>query len=407
MRLPLNFLLYLGSLGLIGQAGLWIYQASDKLGAPAGSSLTKQGQDTAVERVANGKGQGPATVSWAYDHPEWWQLFKTANFTGKLPPKPVDPKAVVDDKPKALDVRPLEEIIELVTLVCDGDGARTHVVVRYKTAANVKPPEDVLRQMAVATAAPTRDVAPASPIKPPAAGQPKPAPGSSAVKPTSQLPINTGPREYMQQVKVGDALWEPFTDIKLVAVSNDAEIATFSRKVPGAKPGDPPAERQDQLVRTVMGIGQDAMRAIINARGGGSAAGKGVTQNQPAAGQKWVETEETKKIDNTWHIGTNDVKQYQESRDTLLESVNLEAYSSPFGDLRGVRVANIDSGLSQRYGVQAGDVLLDVNGEKVRSRADALQVGQQQYNRGVRTFDVHFLSNGQVVTRTYQAPDRH
>jgi hypothetical protein len=407
MRLPLNFLLYVGSLGLIGQAGLWIYQASDKLGATAGSELTKQGQNTASDRVTAGKGQGPATVSWRYDNPEWWQLFKTANFIGKLPPKPVDPKAVAEDKPKALDVRPLEEIIELVTLMCDGDGKRTHVVVRYKTAANVKPPEDVLRQMAVATAPPppTRDVAPAPGTKPPVAPA-KPPPGSSAVKPTSQLPVNTGPREYQHQVKVGDSLWEPFTDIKLVSVSSDAEIATFSRKVPGSKPGDPPTERTDQLVRTAMGISQNTMQSIINARG--SNAAKGLIPSKPAAGNKWIETEETKKIDSTWHIGSNDVKHFQENRDALLEGVNLEGYQSQFGsDMRGVRIANIDPGLSQRYGVQQGDVLLDVNGEKVRSRADALQVGQQQYNRGVRTFDVHFLSNGQVVTRTYQAPDRN
>jgi hypothetical protein len=399
MRLSLELLLYAGALGVLGQTGSWIYQATDRLGAPAGSELTRQGQDTATDRVAAGKGQRPGKVSWAYDQPEWWPLFRTANFVGRLPPKPTDSDAAAEDQRKVLAVRPLEEIIELVTLMCDGDGKRTHVVVRYKTA-DVKPPEDVLRQMQAAMPiVPAHDVAPrGGKSQAGLLGNKQSTIGSAVVRPTTGLPISHAAREYVQEVTVGESLWEPYSDVTLVAVSPDAETATFRRRVPGCKPGDPAVERVDHLAKNFIEH-RDVAAEFLWVRTGWQTTG------HPASKIKWVDTEETVKVDDVWHIGTKDSKHYQDDRDALLEGVHLEAYRSSIGSgLSGVSVANIEPNLSQRYGVQPGDVLLDINGEKVHGRADALQVGHQQYNRGVRTFDAHFLANGQVITRTYQLP---
>ena len=62
--------------------------------------------------------------------------------------------------------------------------------------------------------------------------------------------------------------------------------------------------------------------------------------------------------------------------------------------------------LASSYGVQTGDVLLKINGRKISSKAQATNMVKKDYQRGVRTFATEWLSNGQVVERVYQAPDR-
>jgi hypothetical protein len=74
--------------------------------------------------------------------------------------------------------------------------------------------------------------------------------------------------------------------------------------------------------------------------------------------------------------------------------------------LKGVVFRNIEPGIAQKFGVAQGEVLISLNDEKVETKADALAVGKRQYNRGTRTFVAKFLSNGQVIERSYQLPDR-
>ena len=62
--------------------------------------------------------------------------------------------------------------------------------------------------------------------------------------------------------------------------------------------------------------------------------------------------------------------------------------------------------MAQRFGVAKDDVILSINGEAVQSKADALNLGRRQYDRGTRPFVVRYLSGGQVVDRTYQTSDR-
>ena len=53
-----------------------------------------------------------------------------------------------------------------------------------------------------------------------------------------------------------------------------------------------------------------------------------------------------------------------------------------------------------------GEVLIEINSRKVESKAQAVSLVKADYNRGVRTFTTKWWANGQVVDRTYQAPDK-
>lgn len=80
------------------------------------------------------------------------------------------------------------------------------------------------------------------------------------------------------------------------------------------------------------------------------------------------------------------------------------AVGDPVPDMPGVR--NVDAKLAKILGIAAGEVLIELNGRAVRSRSEALEIGERDYERGVRTFTTKLLANGAVVERTWQAPDR-
>jgi len=128
------------------------------------------------------------------------------------------------------------------------------------------------------------------------------------------------------------------------------------------------------------------------------------TAAAPADAGQWVDVEETKRIDNVWNIGRNDEKSFVDNDEKFLEQINLDTYKSRFDGTTGVKVVNIDSQIGNRFGIQSGDVLLSVNGEEVRNKPEAISVVKRQYNRGTRQFVARFLSGGQIVERTYQAP---
>jgi C-terminal processing protease CtpA/Prc len=74
--------------------------------------------------------------------------------------------------------------------------------------------------------------------------------------------------------------------------------------------------------------------------------------------------------------------------------------------MRGLSVRNIKSDVAQKFGVQTGDVLLEVNNRKVSSKAQAVNMVKKDYKRGVRSYATKWLSNGQEVTRVYLAPNK-
>ena len=414
MRLPVNALLYLASIGLLAASGWFFYNATEKLGAPKPSTFSESGRKDGESSVARGKGMGPSTANWSYTPQSWWQSFREARLIGKLPPEPVqpgqeEPKPVEPPKPP---VKPLEQIIEVISLLYEstigGKGGDSLAVIRYKPEANVQPPEDVLRRYAAAAnQLPVGGVRPADVVAAP--GRPG-ARTPNQPRAATSMPITAGSKDYVQYLLPGEALWPPYTDIVLARIASDAESAFFQRKdmpLPQVQPGDPaPQPVEEELVKSSMPLSQEVMKELLEQRRAGRAvSGAGEeTASAPADAGQWVDVEETKRIDNVWNIGRNDEKSFVDNDEKFLEQINLDTYKSRFDGTTGVKVVNIDSQIGNRFGIQSGDVLLSVNGEEVRNKPEAISVVKRQYNRGTRQFVARFLSGGQIVERTYQAP---
>lgn len=420
MRFPVNFVLYLGSAGLLGLAGYLFYHATSKLGAPPAQSFYERGSSQAAELIKRGKGAGASSATWSYMNQEWWAKFKDANFTGKLPPPPPDATADLK-KPEAPAVvqTPLENIIELITLVCDGHSGgtagSTQIVVRYKPEAQVEPPpeelrrRELLRNGGAGTPSGPSDVA----LPPPQGGRDGGNRRGGRQGPATPMPSSTqSTNEWIQTVKPGEALWGQYGNIKLARVSGDCDFAVFTRELPaaaGAGDGqEAPKPVEEKLYKLGVGISNAVMEAIRML--GGHPATQVASQPATAAassGVSWIDTDETIRKDNVFHIGRNDAAKFQDSED-LLAGVGLDDYVSRYGgSTRGVRIVNVDSQLASKYGVAAGEVIVAINDVPVRTRSEAINTGKKQYNLGTRTFVIKFLNTaGQFVERTYQAPDK-
>jgi hypothetical protein len=165
-----------------------------------------------------------------------------------------------------------------------------------------------------------------------------------------------------------------------------------------------PAE--EELLKTSMNLSQDVLRELRRLEGRDGEVAAKTTQAAEVPKGAWVDVEETTQIGGVRHIGRKDEQRFREQGDEMFAQLNLDTYVSQRGDVRGLQVRNVDPQLSRQFGVGQGDVLLEVNGRPVRTKAQAIQQGKQDYERGVRTFVTKWLSNGQVIERTYQAPDR-
>ena len=87
------------------------------------------------------------------------------------------------------------------------------------------------------------------------------------------------------------------------------------------------------------------------------------------------------------------------------EEVGVSTYKARVGNYEGLKIDRVSSRLSS-FGFQPGDVVLSVNGEKVKSKSQAYSVGKRQYEGGTRLFVVQVL-NGRgtgVETRTITVP---
>lgn len=420
MKLPIPSVLYLASAALLGFGGWTVYQMLPLWKESVRKAATDRGQADALDLLTKGRGQSDAVLDWVYTRAtaDWWASFKDANLIGKLPPPPPEPdgpKEPVEEPPKP--VRPLEEIFELVAVVHDtetGTGGNSHVIIRYKPEANVQPPEWYVRENMAPTAAATtpgpRDLAPNRPAANPAG----PAARPPAPRPTTPMPVSNVGREILQYAWVsggddprrGSRLWPPFEDIRLVRVAADAKSAFFVRTPPPPKPGEPAKEPQEEeLLQTTLGVSQDVLRELRRLEGRAADTPRPVA---PAAGAtpKWVDVQETTRVGAVVNIGRKDEQRFRDNSEEFLTQLNLDTYVSKSSSLKGLQVRNVDPQLATRFGVQQGDVLIELNGRAVQTKAQAMQMGKADYERGVRTFQTKWWSNGQVVERTYQAPDR-
>jgi hypothetical protein len=412
MKLPVNFLLYLCSAGLLAQAGMWFVAASPKLKGEQPAKFHERGATAAANLLSQGRGTTSSGANWVYGSSQgWWERFKNVNLTGKLPPPP--PVKVEDpekDKPPPSPDKPITQILDLVSLAYDGTsggkGGDTHVVVRYKPEANVKPPEEVMRSLQNPVSSGPRP----SDVTSGPGGRSKrgdrTAKGADAPAAAAPLPVAAGGSpEILQLLRPGMSLWKDYEDIKLVEVSADASSAFFVRIKADAPPGTDP--KPEEVFKSSMAMTQEVQRLIKDMQLKGMVSANALPRSAPAATSSWLDVEETTRQGDTWHIGKNDFANFEgEKQDRFLERVNVDAYQSRIdSSVRGVQVRNVDSQLGAAYGVQAGDVLRSINDEAVRNKAEVLNVLRKQYNVGTRTFKTKWITaTGQEVERIYQAP---
>lgn len=430
MRLPIPLLLYVTSAGLFAFAGWTVYEMLPLWKESVRTEATGLGQREAEKLLTSGKGQGGPSITWRYGQGAWWQAFRDANLIGKLPPPPPEASSEAEKPPPVVEkpVRPLEELFELVAIVYDsqtGAGGSSHVIIRYKPEANIQPPEWYVRENmmppaasasvpasardVVATRPPTARPGAAPPAPP--AGQRPPANGA---RPSSPMPVSSVGREMLQKLWIDDGgdprrsshLWEPYPEIKLVRVASDARAAFFVRVPPPPKEGEAAVEpKEEEMLKTTLGLSQDVLRELRRLQGRDDTAVR-TAPAAPAAQPKWVDVEETTMMNRTVNIGRKDERVFRDNPDQIFSQINLDTYVSKSGSLSGLQVRNVDPQLAARFGVQQGEVLVELNGRPVQTKAQAMQVGKADYERGVRTFQTKWWSNGQIVERTYQAPDR-
>jgi hypothetical protein len=230
------------------------------------------------------------------------------------------------------------------------------------------------------------------------------------------MPIaSTTNREILQKLWIDDggnprrssSLWPKFEHIKLVRVAPDAQSAFFVRDVP-AQEGQPAVEpKEEELLKTTAEIPQDVLIALrkLQGRGGIAAGGRDDRPLESEAPKQWRDVEETTRFGDQFHIGRSDERRFRSSGD-IFNDVYVDTYVSKTSKLRGVSVRSVEPKLADSYGIQTGDVLLKVNNRPITSKAQATNMVKKDYQRGVRTFATEWLSNGQVVQRVYQAPDR-
>ena len=432
MKLPVNAFLYLVSTGLLGTAGFTFYrtfpdQTTDARMARHNEGL-KQGRDllaSAKDKGAQGKDR-----TWNYAGTWWKNGFMGANVLGKEKPKDVGGPVAEVAKTATVTVQPLADIIELVAVMygssapgdanpgkydpSSGKGDRSHVIVRYK--GNVTPPEWYQRENQPVTS--TAPAAPGDAVAATQAGRAgqRGAGGRSGGGPkaVTQMPganASTAGAEILQHVWVaGDGtphfentLWAPYSDIKLVRVDLDSRYAVFVRVPPPPKEGEKPEEpKEEQLFQTSVPMSQEMAKAMSEILRQPDPTQPKNDKPLAAPSDAWVEVDDTQKINGRWQVGRKDQAMFNGDAKFFEQNVNAESYTR--GSVRGLMIRNVNPQIASRFGISPGEVLIEVNGEHVETRADAMAVGKRQYDRGTRTFVATFLSNGQRIDRTYQMP---
>jgi|GEM_PF-4009198 len=429
MRLSLPILLYATALGLFGWAGWTVYETIPLMNSQTAEQASMNGINKSKDLIKRGRGADRQGSGLNYNATDWWRQFKDINLIGKLPPKEptqeeLDRQKQEEQAPK-VDMTPLEDIFELVSLVYDGKdagrGGDTHVIIRYKPTANVTPPLWWMKENQVpGGVGGPRDLsaAPASAKTRSTRGRGRRGGKSSSGKAPAAMPTAmptatlTG-REFLQKIWVdaGDdprraaSLWPSYGHIKLVRVAPDAQSAFFLREVPAsAEAASAEAPKEEELLKTTAEIPQDVLLALRKLQGRGGPRVDRVARDEAQQSQ-WQEVEETTRVGNQFHIGRKDEQRFRSSGD-FFNNVYVDTYVSKTTSLRGVSVRSVETKLAQAYGIQTGDVLLEVNSRKITSKAQATNMVKKDYQRGVRTFSTKWLSNGQVIERVYQAPDK-
>lgn len=401
-KFPINLLLYLITLGLLGGSGFYFYEAVNLPRQPD----HKKNRDLAKRAIERGKQRESVDPADNYNDGSW-QSFAEANFTGKLPPKiDVEP---VDQGPVATKVdatTPLEEIFTIQGIYYDATGSR--VIISYKPSANVQPPADELKKRAAQQSNQN--------LPPGARGQRSNSTragrrGNRGV--AASLPILNNPNAGMvHHLSLADAdknaLWTPYQHIRLVSVSDDAAYAVFQRQQPDQEAKD--WEAGIKVFKGVLDLDPDILKRLYEAQFG-SSGGREVQRSRNASranpGNTWLPTATTKfRGKGTWDIGQEEYARIREDPARVFnEDIGLRTYVGR-GGRKGVQFNKI-SPRFQSFGFQVGDIIIALNDQPVTSKVQAINLGKKLYQRGVRTFRVKVLTErGYTEERVYNAPNQ-
>lgn len=393
----LSFLIYLLSVGVLGLLGYELYQKHDMrwvgvpgVGESSGTAAVASVAKWRKAAVQKGTRSAISERRWSYAPRmmPWWDVITKANLTGKLPPPPKEVVNEAEAEAQAAAETPQTPLSEILTIVTTFGSDTGTIKVQYKPESGVTPPK-------------RQDI-----------GIGDAVPGMSPGMAPGQTQPGLGP--LYQDLTMGESLYEPFQAIKAVrVVSQGSEIGVvFSR--PAAKPEDAKAGK-----RTEETVWINQLDIQGNHFGGLATVGAGSPSGPGKAGGAKTERKgvwqdpgpKTKKIADAWQISIQDQK-YLANPAELFEDVAVEDFREEWDDpitpgkkvrVRGVAISKVSPKL-KRFGVQEGEILIKVNGNAVTGRANAMKVGKDAYNRGVRTFDLTFLNNyGREIVRTYQA----
>ncbi len=367
--------LYLLSAGVVGLIGLEVKKA---WGGAKWVHVPRAGEYQALskklEKIGNAK--QPDQRSWRYGGKEiqdWWRLIETTNWVGKVPVTKTEEPAKVEEKPKPqVSLKPLSEIIKL-KLVFGRPKESAFVTVLY-VDPNVQAPKSEFAAVA-------------DPM------------GGGGEGPGGSLAV-------FQDLRMGDHLYPNYEDIQLVGLTPDGRGAIFSRT---SAAGD--GKRILEEIRLdEFEMSGDSFGDI---EGKGKQVGGSKTQNKK---RKWRDPGAlTKKMgERLWMVSQKDNEELAKGYDKFMKKMSVEDYVGYLADpkkpgkrrkVTGVSIRRVPAE-AKRFGVRRGDVLIAVNGTPVKGRASAIRLGKEQYRRGVRTFELTFLSQGRKVVRTYQVPDK-
>ena len=390
MKLPINPLLYLVSLACASGIVLNIMGTVKPQIRWDRKTVEPRIRDDVKKLVDQGGKVLPDNNQWRYDT-NWpfWELFKSANFTGYRAPEPV---AKPTGEPKAPALGALDvDLRQKLMLICISlGGDNTRAVVQYLDQVDV--PQKFKRKN------------PATAVPVPMGNRG----GRGRRPPPMTAPIsNTVPAHH---VDVGQHLWSPYTNFYLVGVAGDARSVFFEDRGKPKVKGKYPSQ---EVLKNELGLPEDVLERLVReARRGGTgtkapAAASPTGPKQPKT--KWRDVENSKPIsENEWIVSRKDLGYINQRGNKFIhEDVHLGDYSGGSGKtkIRGVAVRKL-SRQARGLGVNEGDILISLNGIKVKNRAQALREGKRLWKKGVRSFRAVFLRRGREITMFHHFPPK-
>lgn len=415
-KLPVNLILYslyAASAGLIGGIGWTFYATWLKREESRTETFQKGIADKVDSHLETGRKAQPERKNWRYDvetRDNWWTKFGKVNLIGALPPEPEAP--VVEEKKEPVKDAgiPIDSLVVLESLLLEVSNApapggpavvgpavvgpadaetTSHVVVRYKPGVEVHPPAEMMASAPAAWGP----------------GDSTPRPAGAA---TTPIPMTAGQSDPRQFVHLDETLWPPHNTLRLTRISPDGQVAYFTREDPAKERGE---WKEEPLQKNELELPSEVMQALRESRGlkpstDAKVADAPPNQNGPDIGD-WQNPQDTREISpGQVHVSRRDYDYIRDNADKVFnEEVALRTWKARVGNYEGLLVDRVSPRL-QAVGIQPGDVILSVNGEKVKSKANAYSVARRQYDGGTRRFLVEILSGRGtgVETRTVTVP---